>query len=150
MKKGFTLLELLIVVIAIGILATLALIKFPRWIEKAKAAEAIQIIGNIRQLATAYYNQKGTLVGFNNTMAGIGDGEDLYPYAAGDTAAPAHHFLYDIADTTTTTVKISAKRCTSNNCKSYVPASKNYFINATVDVANNTVQWDASSIYGLY
>ena len=44
-KKAFTLLELLMVVIIIGILATLAVPQYQNFREKAIAAEAIRICG---------------------------------------------------------------------------------------------------------
>jgi type IV pilus assembly protein PilA len=47
-KKGFTLLELLIVVIIMGILATVAIPQFTTFVDRAGAAEAIHVIGAIR------------------------------------------------------------------------------------------------------
>lgn len=47
-RSGFTMLELLMVVIIIGILATLALPQYMSFIEKARATEAINTMGAIR------------------------------------------------------------------------------------------------------
>ncbi|MEE8317717.1 MAG: prepilin-type N-terminal cleavage/methylation domain-containing protein [Candidatus Omnitrophota bacterium] len=47
-KKGFTLLELIIVVIIIGILASIALPQYISTLEKAKSAEALGILGTLR------------------------------------------------------------------------------------------------------
>jgi len=55
MKKAFTLLELIIVVIIIGILASIAIPKFLTVTEKTKTAEALNILGAIRNAQLRYY-----------------------------------------------------------------------------------------------
>ena len=57
MKKGFTLLELIIVVIIIGILVSMALPKFISVAEKARAAEGKGMIGSLRNAQLRYYAQ---------------------------------------------------------------------------------------------
>lgn len=53
MKKGFTLLELIIVIIIIGILATLGLTQYARMVERGRGAEARQLLGNILDLGSS-------------------------------------------------------------------------------------------------
>jgi prepilin-type N-terminal cleavage/methylation domain-containing protein len=55
--QGFTLLELLMVVVMIAILAAIALPQYIKSAEKARATEAIQILGAIRSAESRY---KGT------------------------------------------------------------------------------------------
>ena len=54
-KKGFTLVELMIVVVIIGILASIAIPKFSHLIGKTKTSEAKEILGHIIQLEKTYY-----------------------------------------------------------------------------------------------
>ncbi len=56
MKKGFTLVEVLIVVVIIAILASLIVPRMLMQTEKAKAAEALQIAGAIKRAADRYYD----------------------------------------------------------------------------------------------
>ena len=77
-RGGFTLLELLMVVIIIAILAAIALPQYIRATEKARAAEAIQILGAVRtseirfkaQSATNDYT--GVLTDLDVTYTGFG------------------------------------------------------------------------------
>jgi len=48
-KRGFTLLEVLIVIIIIGILAAIAVPQYMKTIERAKSAEAVTNVGTLRR-----------------------------------------------------------------------------------------------------
>jgi prepilin-type N-terminal cleavage/methylation domain-containing protein len=54
-RRGFTLLEVLIVVIVIGILAAIALPQYTATIEKARSAEALGILGSLRSSMERYW-----------------------------------------------------------------------------------------------
>ena len=54
-RAGFTLLELMMVVIIMAILASIALPQYLRTSERARAAEAIQMLGAMRTTQTRYY-----------------------------------------------------------------------------------------------
>jgi type IV pilus assembly protein PilE len=59
MKKGFTLLEIIVVLIILGIIATLGFLQYSRVIEKGRTAEAKTNLGTIRTMAMAYYEENG-------------------------------------------------------------------------------------------
>ncbi|MDY5116112.1 MAG: type II secretion system protein [Campylobacter sp.] len=65
MKKGFTMIELIFVIVILGILASVAI---PRLAATREDAEISAAVANLRTLvsdATAYYTAKGTLTGAN-------------------------------------------------------------------------------------
>ena len=68
-EKGFTLVELMIVVVIIGILASIAIPKFSSMIGKAKTTEAKQILGQIINYEVAYYYKTSAYFAFDNVDA---------------------------------------------------------------------------------
>lgn len=64
-KSGFTLLEIIIVIIIVGVLASLALPKFFQTVEFSKSTEALATIGTLRQSLERCYLQQQP-----NTYAG--------------------------------------------------------------------------------
>lgn len=75
-NKGFTLIELMIVVVIIGILAAIAIPKFSSVSKGAKEAEGPAVLKQIRSLELSYYQRKdayalstGALTGFEEPNA---------------------------------------------------------------------------------
>ncbi len=96
MKKGFTLLELIIVIIIIGVLATLGFTQYTRVIERGRTAEAKALLGQMRTAQEAYRQEYGAYT------ATIGNLSVEVPTACVST----HYFSYS-----TTAVLGTATRC---------------------------------------
>ncbi len=58
-KQGFTVTELMIAVVIIGVLATLAIPSFTSYIYKARVSEATTFLGQIKQRQESYRNEFG-------------------------------------------------------------------------------------------
>ena len=99
MKKGFTLVELIIVVIIVGILASIGLTQYNKVVEKSRAAEARMILGTLRGAETAAMYENGAYA----TVANLGVG-------APATCATTHYFSYSCSSSNGT---CTATRCTS-------------------------------------
>ena len=62
-SAGFTLLEVMVTVILIGILASLALPRYMQTVEKGRSAEARNVLGMIRSAQNAYFFENGFYTG---------------------------------------------------------------------------------------
>lgn len=101
-KKGFTFLELLVVIIIIGILASLGIAKYTNLGERFRGAEAKAILGDIRKFAAVYYVEKRKIdTGF------------AIPEGIPTTCEESHYFQYSyiIPAGSTTEIEILAIRC---------------------------------------
>ncbi len=68
MRKGFTLLELLTVVIIVAILAAIAIPQFFRAAERARASEGTHLLGILRSAQLRYYAENGAFTNSINDL----------------------------------------------------------------------------------
>ena len=93
-KRAFTLIELIVVIIIVGILAAVGISQYSKTVEKGRGAEAMTGLGQIRKLAFAYYLENGTFTGMQNQYVGIGASSDQLPGPTPDACRSSHWFSY--------------------------------------------------------
>jgi prepilin-type N-terminal cleavage/methylation domain-containing protein len=98
MRKGFTLIELIVVIIIVGILASVGMSQYTKVVEKGRAAEARLILGSLRTAEIAENMENGAYA----TVANLGVG-------APTACVTTHYFSYAC----TTAGLCTATRCTS-------------------------------------
>ncbi len=99
--KSFTLIELIVVIIIVGILAAVGLSQYSLTVEKSRLAEAKIRIGTMRQLAYEYWLNNQDMTNIQNPDVGVNytcTSTDFYRYYIGSTSTYAD---------------LNARRCTS-------------------------------------
>lgn len=103
LKKGFTLLEVLVVVIIIGILASIAMPQYFRTLEKSRSAEAVANVGSIRMSLDRYWYENGSITPGSGDILDSLDIDDpndvtnkLYTYTVTDTGTDASTRKYTV------------------------------------------------------
>ena len=104
-SKGFTLTEILIVVVILGIMAGIAIPRFFPQAEKGRVSEAIGILGAIRQGEEAYLLDQGTYCDPNTAGDCQGDWGGL-----GMDPPAGRYFTYDLSNISATTFTATATR----------------------------------------
>ena len=96
-RKGFTLIELIVVIIIVGILAAIGMTQYVKVVEKGRASEARLILGSLRTAEIAENMENGAY----QTVANLG-------VAAPTACATTHYFSYACVAATGT--------CTATRC----------------------------------
>ena len=73
MKKGYTILELVVAVVIVAILAMLALPRFTKLIEKARVSEGVILLNTLRTAQRRYYIEHDVYPGASGSMSMPGD-----------------------------------------------------------------------------
>ena len=97
MKQGFTLIELIVVIIIVGILASVGMTQYTKVVEKGRATESRIVLGSLRSSEIAAFFENGAYV----AVASLG-------VAVPTACASTHYFSYSCATATGT--------CTATRC----------------------------------
>jgi general secretion pathway protein G len=74
-REGFTLIEILLVVVIIGMLATIVTVSVPKHLEKARKSKAAADIGGLGVAIQSYYMEKGK---YPPGLASLTEGDDPF------------------------------------------------------------------------
>jgi len=135
--KGFTLLEIIVVIVILGIMATLAATQYTKMVEKARGAEARIIMGSIRVNEAAARLQNSLCT---SDVGAVGIGMD-YP----STCTSTHYFVYTIVSAATNTFTARATRCTVSGKKPNYGTAQT--ITLTTNFDNGFDSWTLTAPY---
>ena len=142
MKKGFTLLELMIVIIILGVLATLGVLQYQSAIEKTRGAEARQILGQLRTQCAAIYMADGNTTNCSVGNLRIGTDTDMIPSACRVT----HYFAYTAINQGGSTITFQSSRCTAGG-KSPNSPTAGLGLQLAIDYATGSDTWTSVGGY---
>jgi type IV pilus assembly protein PilE len=106
-SQGFTLIEVLMVVVIIGILATIAIPSYTNSIERSKCSQGMHTLKNLRNAALEFYRVNETFVGMD--IPGPGGLEELVS-ADFDSLDSNSFWDFSVPNTGATTFTLRATR----------------------------------------
>lgn len=110
-QRGFTLIEMMIVVAVVGLLATIAYPSYQDYVLKGRRAEARTALLELMQQQERYMTQRGTYLVFSNTngVTVPADAATIFKTFSGDDSAAPSYRLW--AERCPTPVGITERDC---------------------------------------
>ena len=149
MQKGFTLIELMIVVAIIGILAAIALPAYQDYTIRAKVAEPIGLASGGKTGLYEYYASNGTFPA-DNTVKVAGDLESSIELADGVVSDAAYSIGTNVAGTITTSVTSAANITITLGTLGGSADGKTVIVNYAVTDAGLTMTCDEGNLADNY
>ncbi len=146
MGRAFTLIELIIVIIIVGILAVLGLNQYTNVVEKVRSGEARAILGSCIKSASEYYLKNGSVSTIADADLNIGSSSSQIPAACVST-----NYFYYYAQLNGSKVAVRARRCTASGKNPQ--ASKEYIYRIDTDPLTGSLEyycWQDSIWYGPF
>ncbi len=134
-KNAFTLLELIIVIIIVGILAVVGLNQYNNVIEQGRAREARTNIGYMRKLTQEYYLKNGTLDSMTLADIGVGSSSSQIPSSCNSK----YYFRYGIGANYSSWLYLYGERCSSGGKSPNTPRA--YNLNIDYRLTTGTTTW---------
>lgn len=129
-ERGFTLVELLVVIIIIGILAAVSLPSFLNQTAKAKQSEAKQNVGAINRI-------QGALRVENTSFATTFDAVAIGSLASSSSTVATNNYAYTLTGTTDSATVIA--RSTDTALKSYTGGNFRYTNTQSQSIATSAI-----------
>ena len=140
LPRSFTLIELIIVIVIVGILAAIGMTQYSLIVERGRTAEAKVRIGNMRTLAYQYYLENGILTGMTNADVGVDN-----------TCVSTNFFKYTVV-AYDDYANLFASRCTSGGKTPNVSSMYRIRLEFHPDTGQDTwgcMNADGSSCFGM-
>jgi prepilin-type N-terminal cleavage/methylation domain-containing protein len=141
-QQGFTLLEIIIVIVIIGILVTVAFLQYGSVIERSRSAEAKQVLGRLRSSCLSLYMSERDATICTKDNLNIGGTDNQIP----DSCVPSHWFKYSVFSATQNSATFRAMRCKNTETGKAPPAPRSdvdiYIDLATDFAAGGVDQWN--------
>jgi len=132
-RKGFTLIEILIVLVILAAIIGLALPKMTSMVEKARTGEALQALSAVKHAEEVYFNLKSTYT----TDMGILGVE--VPTSTTPNVDTKYHWYYSIDSASATAFQVTATRTSKSDA-----TNKDKTIVMTFDNTNNDITWSGT------
>ena len=106
-QKGFTLIELMVVVAIIGVLSAIAIPQYQNYVARAQVAEGFSLLGSGKMAVAEYYNENGSFPA-NNATARLGAANTIIGKYVGSVTVDAGKLTVAF-NTTTAHSKLQGK-----------------------------------------
>jgi len=146
-EHGFTLIELIVVIIIVGILAAVGISQYSKMVEKGRGVEARMILGNVRQFAYQYWLENGSITAITYADLNIGSASDQIPMYP--NCRNTHYFTYWFDASANPVLVVDAFRCISGGKTPQGPGPEltSLYKRITVNFSSGDTTWGGVGSY---